>query len=49
MSEVYFEQVLELLQVEEDATLVFYDDDCALVRFALPLPHVTVFALNSED
>lgn len=27
-----FEQVLELLRVEEDATLVFYDDDYGLVR-----------------
>lgn len=32
IGEQYFEQVLDLLQVQEDATLVFYDDDFGLVR-----------------
>lgn len=32
IGESYFAQVLELLQVQEDATLVFYDDDFGLVR-----------------
>jgi hypothetical protein len=32
LGESYFLQVLDLLQVEEDSTLVFYDDDFGLVR-----------------